>query len=152
MKLPRRSVDKIKTGFTFIEVAIVIGILGIIFAIGLPVTLDFYFNYQLNSERDSFVILLRRARSMSLTNQDQNDHGVFISSGDYLIFTGQNFSSRDQSKDQSFPRAIAVTVASSSPEIAFKSLSARSSSTTINFIYNLKKLPVYVNQEGNIDW
>lgn len=139
-------------GFTVIEIAIVIGILAIIFAVGTPVALDFYYNYQLNSERDNFITILKQARNLSLANQGETDHGVYINTDKFVLFYGPSFAGRDQSKDLNFVYSAAVIVAASSPEILFAGLSARSASTTVSFNYGAQTNYVYVNQEGNIDW
>src|ERR1044072_4262622 len=77
-------------GFTLIEILITIGLIGLIAALGLFISLNFYKNYSFRSERNVIVSILQKARSQSMDNIDEQRHGVhfFINGGKltYLLF------------------------------------------------------------------
>ena len=130
---------------------LIIGILGIIFAMGLPITFDFYKNYQLQSEQNKFISFLEIARNSAMTNFNQSSHGVYWDNDNFIIFEGSNFASRDQGQDQNFPRAKMISVSGPS-EITFNALSGQATSSAFVFNNGGKYSNVYVNQEGQINW
>ena len=98
------------TGFTLIETLVVAAILIFIITMGAPVTLDFYRNYQIAGERNSFIALLRQARSQSMVHTANSSHGIYIGSDSYTLFEGTSYGTRNQSADQQFPRASNISI------------------------------------------
>ena len=58
-------------GFTLIEMVIFMGIAAIIFSIGLPVSWNFYLDYQLIYEQRTLNSLLGYARNLSMVNVNE---------------------------------------------------------------------------------
>jgi Tfp pilus assembly protein FimT len=140
-----------KEGFTVLEIILIIGILGIIFAIGLPVTFDFYQNYQLQAEQNKFISLLEIARNSAMINLNQSSHGVYWDNDNLIIFEGNDFATRNQNQDQNFPRTKAISI-SGTNEITFGAISGQTASSVFVFNNGDKSSNVYVNQEGQINW
>lgn len=140
-----------KKGFTILEIMLIIGILVIIFSLGLPITFDFYKNYQLQAEGDKFISLLEMTRNSSMVNLNQFPHGIYWDNDNFIIFEGSSFATRNQSQDQNFPRAKTISI-SGPNEIIFNSLSGQITSSTFVFNNGDKSFNIYVNQEGQINW
>lgn len=148
MKLLRISDgDRSDQGFTLLEALMVIGILALILAVGGPIALDFYLDYQLSSEIQLLTSVLQQARNLSMINHNESDHGVYIDTTKFTIFQGSSFASRDQSQDKTFPRAQAISV-SGPGELIFTALSGQTASSTYTLGDGRKNKNVYVNAEG----
>lgn len=137
-------------GLTLVEMLLVIGILAIIFALGLTVGVNFYSSYQLSSERNTLVSVLGLARNLALVNNNEANHGLFINADNFVVFQGTSYGSRDTSQDRTFPRAGSITI-SGLGEIVFAALSGQTSSTTYSVSNNQNTFFVYVNSEGRIE-
>lgn len=151
MKSLKRLDRSVSGGLTVIEILVVIGILAILFAIGLPISINFYFDYILISERDTLVSTLTYARNLALINANESDHGLFLAPNNLVIFQGSSYASRNVSEDKNFPRASAVAI-SGPNEIVFKSLSSQTASSTYGLSNARRTFNVYVNSEGRIEY
>lgn len=141
-----------KDGFTIIEIVLVIAIGIIISNFTLGVGSDFYRSQSLIGERDSVINLLRRARTKALNNIDQSDHGLYISSEEYVVFEGSSYESRSQSFDEPFPRSSGATI-SGPTEIVFTALEGSSNTSgTISVASGNGIVNISVNYEGRINW
>ena len=149
MKYPKEL--KSNSAFTLAEVLITLGILGIIIAATAPFTFQFYYRYQLDSDRTTFVSILREARTMSMSGIGGTDHGIHIASSQFTLFEGSSYATRNTSKDQTYDRFEAVAVTGQS-EIVFRSLNGKSASVSFTLDNGAKKSKIYVNTEGRIDW
>jgi prepilin-type N-terminal cleavage/methylation domain-containing protein len=81
-------------GFTLIEFLVVMGIMVLVFGFGLFFSMDAYRGYTFRSERDLAISILQKARAQSISNINQQPHGVHIDSvgKQYIIFEGTTFS------------------------------------------------------------
>ncbi|MEK7583204.1 MAG: prepilin-type N-terminal cleavage/methylation domain-containing protein [Patescibacteria group bacterium] len=151
MKYP--STSGRNSGFTLVEVLISMGIMLILFGLTTPFTIRFYRRYQVITERNLLLSLLRQARTQSFAGAGSTDHGVHIASASYTytLFEGTSYVARDQSKDQVFEMSTNVTMTGPS-DILFKYLSARTSSVSLTFDNGTRQEKIYVNKEGRIDW
>lgn len=145
MKLPKTSAAV--KGFTLIEVVISLAILAIIFAVGSPITLDFYLDYQLEAETSLLTSALQQTRNLSMINHNESNHGLYVDADNFVIFQGVSFASRVQNQDKIFPRARLITI-SGPGELIFTALSGQTASTTYNLSDGRKNKNVYVNAEG----
>jgi Tfp pilus assembly protein FimT len=146
MKSPKLFEDK-NGGFTLIEAGITIAISIIILSIILPVGINFYLDYQFDSEHSLLFSLFQFARNLAMVNRNESDHGVYWDSESFIVFQGSSFAARDQSQDKPFPRAGAISV-SGPTEIVFSALSGQTASSTFVVSDGRKSRDVYVNPEG----
>ena len=137
------------SGFTAIEITIVVAILAALFSIGIPTGMDFYYTYQFDSEIDTFISVLEQSRNYSMINRYESSYGVYISSNDFVIFKGVGYALRDASQDKVFPRNSFINI-SGPQEIIFSPLSGEAASSTFSFSLNQKNFNVYVNSQGTI--
>ena len=104
-----------QSGFTLIEILVVLTIFIFIAGSAMFVSMDSYRGFSLRGERDTVISVLQKARSQSISNiclgacsaNDGQKHGVHfdIAGKKYVIFqTTNNFTSgRDASVDQEVP-------------------------------------------------
>lgn len=152
MKSHRRSEDSAGPieGFTFIEILIAVAILAIIFAAGVPVTVNFYLNYQLAAEEELLSAVLERARNLSMVNYNQSPHGVYIDTDKFIVFQGDNYETRDANQDEEFSRSKAIAI-SGLNELIFEVLSGRTASTTLTLTVRDFTKTININEEGRIE-
>lgn len=84
---------KYKTGFTFIELMVVIGIIMLITYIFLGTFLNFKRNQALIMDTDTVVGLLRQARNQTLSSKNSNSYGVHFTAPQVTLFTGSTYNS-----------------------------------------------------------
>lgn len=146
-------------GFTLIEVLITIGIISLVaLTVGILDTNNFR-GESFRSEINIIGTALQTARANSMNNINQKKHGVaFHPNGQniYKIFEGDDFSTRDTTKDIDISSTYKVTFDPSSPtEITFDQLSGNAnydgdiSVVDSNRNFNLK---ININHEGKIAW
>lgn len=142
---------KFSEGFTIIETIIVLGILVTIFAIGTPATLNFYLNYELVTERDNLVSVLNHARSLSMTGEGDESHGVFFDDDGYTVFEGPNFAGRAVEFDREVSKADLIQI-TGPEELVFESFSGRAASSSFILTNGIRSFMINVNSEGLVTW
>lgn len=141
-----------QSGLTLIEIIIAVGILTIVAGLGLIVDLNFYQRYSLDSERDAIVAILRKSRSLSMTNFNRQPYGVFIESNRYTAFRGNSYANRQQTYDQIFNISPSVGLRGLQ-EIVFNQLSGDSNASgTIVLSSGAIDRTISINYEGQINW
>ncbi|HEY1074645.1 MAG TPA: type II secretion system protein [Patescibacteria group bacterium] len=149
------------SGFTLIELIVVIGIFSMLLLVSLPFTLNSIVSAQLNRERDTLIPLLQSARDQSYANLRGRDTGVKINSSNYTLFEGTTYASRDTSHDIVYPRSEQLFA--SGTEFRFRapdgvptivSGGVSKSSYSENFVdpKTGRNFTLSINQEGMIDW
>ena len=79
-------------GFTAIEILIVIAIMVIIAAISLTSLVNLNNVQALNTETDSVLSILERARARSISSENSSEFGVHFASTSAALFAGKNYS------------------------------------------------------------
>lgn len=142
-----------RQGVSLIEVLIIVAIIVVISGLGLFVSLDFYKTYALNSERDTVVAILIKARNRAANNFNESKHGVYIDSTGYTIFQGSSYALRNQAYDELLKRNSSVN-SSGLQEVVFEQLTG--SLTTLEgdiaISNNVKSINISLNNEGRINW
>jgi Tfp pilus assembly protein FimT len=139
------------TGFTLIEVILTAGIMAVLLAVGLPVSLDFYNQYQFDSELDTLISVLESARNLAMINYNESAHGVYIGANNFIIFQGPSFASRNPAQDKNFPRNSVISITGAS-EVVFSALSGQTASTTFTVANAQRSVNINVNSEGTINY
>lgn len=127
---------------------LVVGILAVIFSAGVPVTYNFYYQSQFESEYNLLYSILEQTRGLAMVNRNESDHGVFINSENFVIFQGASFAARTASQDRPFPRSGGIVITGPT-EIVFSALSGAVASSTFNVTDNgLRSRDIFLNSEG----
>ncbi len=137
-------------GFTLIELIVVVAILSILATFGFLVSLDFYRSYAFNSERDTVVSLLQKARSDALNNVGQVPHGLHFENNKYVLFDRAIFGSL-QSQDQIIPADIYISHGVPT-DVVFIQLSGDTVPQTISLNDNRRSAVITLNANGMINW
>lgn len=151
------------SGFTLIEILVVLSIFAILGTLGLMVSMETFRGSSFRSERDLVVSVLQKARSRAQNNiclgvcssNDGQKHGVHFTLGQYIIFQGQSYALRDLSVDQNIPINNPVAFNPNLPaDVIFNQLDGTLSSAvsfTINDISGHTS-QININTEGQITW
>ena len=141
-----------RQGFTLVEVLIVLGLFGVLFGIGLPISLDSYRSYILTSETKNLLSVMRRARSLAVANDHEISHGVSLENDRFVLFQGLSFAGRDPAFDENYPKSPSVTITGFG-EIVFSQISGLPNATTTIILKNdLNEQTISINEYGTIFW
>jgi prepilin-type N-terminal cleavage/methylation domain-containing protein len=115
----RVSIRNKNSGFSLIEILIVLGIFAFVAALTLFVSLDVYRGDSFHAEEDRLFTSLEKARSQAISNMcfgpgctDGKPHGVHFATTQYTIFQGASWATRDTALDEVVPiqsKTITVT-------------------------------------------
>lgn len=118
------------SGFTLIEVMVVLAIFGALMLMGLFFDFTFYRGTSFNTDVDVFASVLQRARARAINNINEADHGVYVDSDEYVLFQCSNpgcsySSGRNPAFDQEISRNPGLGFGTFS-EVVFTQLSGNS--------------------------
>ena len=148
-----------KKGFTLMEMLVVIGLVAVVATMSLFIDINSFRGDAFRSEVNNLGIALQTARADALNNIDEKSHGVAIDPSGYngyVIFEGNDYSTRDITKDENMESSYKVTFGISSPtEIVFEQLSGDANYdgdiTIIDSNRNMQA-GISINHEGKISW
>ena len=159
-KIYTLNLAQVKTGFSLIEVLLVLAMTGILLSGTLFFTNNYYRDTALQNERQLLMSLLYTARAEAMNNIDGKPHGVAFFPDEfsgYVLFTGHDYESSDDSTRKMIPANYPINLSASSPtSITFDQLSGdanysgdlilidtnRSNATTL----------ITINYAGKIGW
>lgn len=151
---PARS--RFQTGFTLIEVLVVIGIFLLLAGLSLGIGVDTVRRATVGSERTVLVQLLERARSRAMNNIGNAPHGVVVTSTSFVLFEGATYVPASPLNESS-PRSdeISVTGPTDPVTVVFDQLSGAVDAGEAGDIVLSNGAQTYtisLNTEGRIDW
>ena len=94
--------QKVKEGFTVVEIMLVLGLVAVLASVLTPITLNFYRSEQLDAHTGAVVQALRRAQIQSMNLEDDSSFGVRFDFGEYVLFKGVSYLKREQDYDEIF--------------------------------------------------
>ena len=100
-----------KSGFTLIELIIVIAISIFLVAIFFPIGLNFYQIQVLNGGTDSIVWLLKQAQSSAISQKNDSAFGLYLAQNQAILFQGNNYQGREASQDINVAIPLSVRIA-----------------------------------------
>ncbi len=157
MALPKTCIHK--SGFTLVEMVIVVGILSILFGISLLFNVSDYQGTAFRAEKSTIVTLLQTARGNAMNNFGEVSHGLALHPVDrpdsYVLFKGTHYDKNAASNvvvTENYP----VTFGGGAPlEVVFHQLSGdtdwQGNITLTDPRRNFTSI-VSVNGEGRINW
>jgi len=96
-----------KTGFTLLEIVIVIAVLTTLIAIAMPDFLLIKRQMDVKSGAEELASIFALSQSKAIASEDNKKYGVYLdtaaSPNQYILFKGEDYESRDVSADQAFP-------------------------------------------------
>jgi type II secretory pathway pseudopilin PulG len=88
------------SGYTLVEIHLVVALIGAISAFSLPVYQTFFVKNGLESAVNDTANSLRRAQLLSQAGTEDSEWGVKIEENRLVIFKGSSFASRDAAFDE----------------------------------------------------
>lgn len=151
-------------GFTLLEILVVFGMLAILAAFTMYMSMDSYRGYSFRTERDSLVSVLQNARGQAMNNICQGvscdggmSHGVHIENGKYIIFQGTTYNSSDSNNQTIYAGTNSINVIGN--DVVFeqlsgdcKSVECSSGTLQITLSGQGKSSTITVNNQGLITW
>jgi len=147
-----------KSGFTYIELLIVLALVGIIATWSLTMGLSAITQSSVIQERDFFVtLLLRSARAEALANFAEKSHGVRIDTvlHTYTLFTGTSYvSGASDNRTIAFSNSHINVTNTGGVNIVFEQLSGNvtTGAGTLTFTDGNTTQQISINAVGQIDW
>jgi prepilin-type N-terminal cleavage/methylation domain-containing protein len=148
------------TGFTLIEVIIVMSLLTIIGGLVTFANFDVWRGYNFRGEYDLLIAVLQKARSQSINNiclgiscTEGQSHGVKILPDKYTIFQGTTYDPSDP-LNEDFEASGRVSHSGIS-EVVFRQLSGDvdlAGDIILNEIDGFRSETIFINNEGRISW
>lgn len=137
-------------GFTFIEILIVVAILAFLFILMMPSGIQFYQTQQLDAAAEEIVQVLRRAQLNSMSVKNDSAFGVYFSSGQYVLFRGDSYATRDQ--EEVFEILNDISFSGDISEVVFSKLNGEPNNIG-NLILTLdnKTKTININSVGRIN-
>lgn len=125
-------------GVTAIEIIVVLGVLALLAAIGLPFTGSFGQRNDIFAAERGLIHALRRAQFRAMLSEGGSNVWVRVVSGtgtDYIVYRGASYAARDQDTEDvyAFPDTVGVafsfTGATSTLDLKFSRYDGRPSAT-----------------------
>ena len=141
-----------QSGFTIIELLLVISIMTIIGAVFLPVSIDYQQRNDLDVATTTFAQSVRRAQQMSMSGEGDSQWGVNMITGNIVIFKGNTYASRDINFDENY--SISTSIANSGQtEYDFaKTTGAPAQVGIVTFVNGSYQKTVSVNAYGIVNY
>jgi len=116
-------------GFTFIEVIIVIAVLGIIVGLGIPFYQSFQVSSQLDNTTQQLIQTLRRAQLKATASENFSDFGVHFELQSFTLFQGSTYSPID-SLNEVYDLTSVLSISSGpGPDVVFARVDGTTSNT-----------------------
>ncbi len=150
----RKNKTKVSKGFTLIETLISVVLIILVFAIGMPVSVNFYKSFILQSATETAFNSLKKARLDSQIGNLDSGFGVYFDNNNhrFIYFKGQSYASRDQNYDQVYdvPQFISF---SGSSEFGFQKITGKPNTDGEVFMTNgLSTNSLKVEANGKISF
>lgn len=143
------SKEKIKNGFSLIEMVTVIGIFGIVAVAGLGSFKVVKNRIVLDEAQANLLFALEEARNRAATGFGQSKHGIHIVGNRIVIFEGDEYV-EGEGEETILPPTVSTNQASTT--IIFNRISASTNASTtiiINHTSGNKKI-ITITQDGRI--
>jgi Tfp pilus assembly major pilin PilA len=115
-----------RSGFALIELLLVIGIIGAVTGMAVPIYRDYEIKNDLNLATEQVQQGLARARLLSQSGQNDSSWGFFIPSG--TLYKGETYAARDASFDEIYSMPSTITTTGLS-EVAYSKIGGMPDST-----------------------
>lgn len=139
------------TGFTILEILIVLGIVSILISLSASPGLDFYRSQQIESKSREIVQNLRRSQMKAMSSESDSSFGIYFTTNSYTLFKGDNYALRQSGFDEVFEIPSIITLSGLS-EIVFSKLEGEPNVTgDIILTSNSQTRTININELGRIN-
>ena len=145
------STARLATGFTLVELMLVMALVLIIGIFTSGVGVSYYQSQVLNETADNLASNLRHAQGYALSGKNNQAFGVYIHEDSYVMFEGQSYESRIVAEDMVFPISASITI-SGPVEVVFSELTGTPDTTeTIYLSLGNREKQIDILSSGYID-
>jgi prepilin-type N-terminal cleavage/methylation domain-containing protein len=143
-----------RSGFTLIEMLLVLAISFILMGLMLPAALNQYRATLVDDAARSLMDSLRRTRTQAVADVHSAAHGLKImsASSSFILFEGASYATRNQAADEIVEYPSTVTLQATTTEVTFSRLygtSTFSGDWTMNYLDWSRQ--VSLNSYGTVD-
>jgi len=96
-----------RPGFAILEVILVVGVIGAVTGMSIPLYRDYQIRNDLNLATEQVTQGLARARLLSQSAQDDSGWGFYVPAG--VLYKGESYEDRDDSYDETYPMPSTIT-------------------------------------------
>ncbi len=146
------SKPKFTTGFTMIEILLVVGIAAGVFALSAPYSLNFYRTQMLEDTVSNVVNALQRARHNAVLQKNDSNFGVYMdnSTHAYTLFQGDSYTEKVTAQDEEFTVIEDMTF-SGVTEVIFSKLTGATLNTgTTTITYGNLSRGILIGETGGL--
>lgn len=141
-----------QAGFTLLELMLVVAMMGLIAVFSITLGSGFLWRSDLSSAVSTTVASLRHAQALARAQAGDMDWGVHIGNNQLIVFQGNNFVSRDITKDEEYDlNSVTILVPIN---VIYHKFSGEpySSSSEISLTTNKETTIINVNAEGTVSY
>ncbi len=142
---------RMNTGFSLIEVLLVVGMGAIIFAMSAPFSMRLYKTQILDEAQSNIVEALQRARHNASLQKYDSQWGVYLDDADdhFVLFAGDSYAEKVDAYDEDYPLNAGITVTGDWTEVVFSKLTGLPSTTgTTTLTYGNLTRGILVESSG----
>lgn len=96
-----------RSGFALMEVILVVGVIGVVTGMAVPLYRDYQIRNDLNLATEQVTQGLARARLLSQSAQEDDGWGFYVPAG--ILFKGDDYEGRDANFDETYPMPSTIT-------------------------------------------
>lgn len=97
-----------RRGFAILELLVVLGIVGVVTGIAVPLYNEYQIRSDLNIATEQTVQGLARARLLSQSAKDDSQWGFYVPAG--TLYRGESYADRDENSDEIYPMPSTVAI------------------------------------------
>lgn len=100
-----------RKGFTIIELLLIIALISILAAVSAPLYTSFLAKNHLENKTFEVKNTLHKAQSNAMSGKQNANWGVYFTSGQFVLFAGESFASRNGAFDEIhiFPASVSAS-------------------------------------------
>lgn len=136
-----------RAGFALIELILVVGIIGAVTGLSVPLYRDYQIRNDLNLATEQVTQGLARARLLAQSGEDDDGWGFYVPAG--ILYKGSAYADRDPTYDETYPMPSTIATTGLT-EVAYGKLSGQPSTTgsiTLTAL-NQEQRTVYIQVES----
>lgn len=142
-----------KRGFTFVEILVVLGVIGLLTGLAIPFYQTFYIDSQLDNTTSELIQTLRRAQLKAMASEDDQTFGVHLEQRRFVLFKGSTYNPSDSYNEATqLPNTLTLT-SGVGPNIVFNQLKGTTiniGNITISSVNNRSQI-ISINEVGRIN-
>ena len=147
------------SGFSLIEVVVVLGILAVLASFALVISMESYRGSSFNDERSLLISMLQTARSQAMSGVCIGSectggvpHGVYITSNSLALFQGTSYNASDDNNEV-VPFSNRAITLSGAQQVIFAEFTGDATATTITLKDAAgRSATITIGSEGQILW